>query len=201
MPGTCDFQLSGQITYIQDNPPVSGKPYGSFRLRLKIPIQYIGQNSIKEHSLFVGIKYGVPDVTNPRFIEFKNNLTNGKFVFMRGSVKPREADEKYAASLFIDAPWRQVKIDAVPFPPRNKVFFDGDLVSIEGNRINLKYTYTNPKEQNPKDRWKQRLYQMVISPEANIQLNNGDNVFIEGRIFGLAPDGSQVSWMLVDEAF
>lgn len=203
MPGTCDFQISGQITYIQDNPPVSGRPYGSFRIRLKIPIQYIGQRAIQEHSIFVGIKYGTPDITNPRFNTLKASLANGKFLFMRGSIKPRDAsaDGKYPASLFVDAPWRQVKVQDLPFPVRNKVFFDGELVGVNGNRVTLKYTYTNPKEQDPKERWKERFYEMVVSPEADIHVNNGDNVFIEGRIFGVAPDGAQMVWMLLDEVY
>lgn len=202
MPGTCDYQLTGRITYIQDNPPTTSKPYGSFRLRLQIPIQYIGQRLVKEHSLFVGVKYNPADTTNARFNAMATSLKNGKHIFMRGSVKPREAsaDGRFPASLYVDAPWRQCKIQDLPFPVRNKIYFDGEVVSIEGTRINLKYSYTNPKEKDPKEKWKDRHYQMIISPEATVDLKPHDNVFVEGRIFGIDPNGEQLTWMLADEA-
>jgi hypothetical protein len=157
---------------------------------------------IKEHPIFVGVKYTAQDITNSRFNTFRTLLVANKHIFMRGSVKPREAsaDGRFPASLYVDAPWRQVKIQDLPFPARNKIYFDGEMVSRDGNRLNLKYSYTNPKEKDPSSKWKERVYQMVLSPEASIDINPKDNVFIEGRIFGIDPTGKELIWMLVDEA-
>jgi len=197
MAGACSFQLTGQITWVRDQPPTGSRPYGSVLLRVSVPSQYIGTMCIESHTLFVSVKYNQQDMAKWQFTNVLNSLQPQAYIFMRGALKPRaaSADGKYKASMYVEASYRNVKVRDHAYPTRNKVYFDGEAVSIEGSRINAKYSYLVPRE----NEWKEREYEMIINPDAHVEAQPRDNIFIEGRIFGKNPKGDEQVWILADE--
>ena len=205
MAGDCTFQLTGKVTWVQDNPPQSGRPYGSVRMRLEIPTQCVGMATFPAHSLFVGVKYNQSDLEKDYggCTAMIDSLQPGAHVFMRGKLnpKPASADGKWPAGFYIDASWRHVKVQEIPFPSRNKVYFDGEVIGINDGVLMAKYSYMNPRETDPAKKWKEREYNLRLSPDCHADVRARDNVFVEGRLLGKDPQGGDLVWVLADEVF
>ena len=202
MPGSCEFQLTGKIFYVVDKPPTPGRPYGSISIGINVGPQYVGTACVEQHGAFVGINYGPQDTQNPGFLKLKSELVKGAEVFVKGDLKSKPAVGDKPPAIYINSKWKMAKVIKPFTEARNKVYFNGEVISIVGNNLKVKYSYVNPKEQDPSKKWKECEYDFMINPDVTVNVGPRDMVFIEGRVFNKHPTKNEkMTWLIADHVF
>lgn len=197
MPGSCKYQLTGKIYYVLDKAPTPGRPYGSINVGVQIDAQYVGTMCIESHGVFLSVNYNPDDVGKKKFTALKESLQKGARVFVAGDLKSKGTGGDL--KLYINAKWKDVKVLDHLAEPRNKLYFDGEVVEVSNSEIKVKYSYVNPKEKDPTKKWKECEYSFALNPDCIVQVNPRDNVFIEGRMFCKHPTTNEkLTWLLAD---
>lgn len=205
MAGQCTFYLTGRVFYVKDDAPRPGKPWGSISVGLEIPEQFIGTKRFPAHGVFITVKYGQNDIGRPHFEATRASLQKDKYLFVNGELKPRDAspDGKYPATINLEARHNSIKVSDTEFPPKNMVLFSGEVVGVAQPSLRVLYSYVNPKESDPKKKWKERSYAFVMQPNNLAGKSAKEPITIQGRIFAISPTDlkTKMIWLYADEVY
>jgi len=195
--------LSGSVNKWGHTPPSGTTKWHRFWILThldNIQIDYGGKPLVLEdQKLFLSVKIGESETQKKILYAVKQRLDHhlGAYFIATDATLGSYWSKKKKTEVFeLSVGLSNLRAFNEPRQPVNRVILCGRVTSVSPGWIQVEERYRNPRGEG-KDAWKSRKVWVYTAIQMAVQ--EGDQVYIEGKLAGKRPDGQEMLFVIAEK--